>query len=80
MNLVDVAFQQFVSHAEAAAGIEHLLRKVKAVLTIEIVDRPCRLGQHIENRQGGTLGSDSTIALISVLYVPSLIATLGRAS
>ncbi len=47
-QLADVGFEQLIRHAEAAAGVQHLLRQEEAVFAVQIADCPGWLGQQME--------------------------------
>ena len=51
-QLFDVQLQQIVSHAKAAAGIEHLLRQEEAVAAIQVANRAGGLGEQMKSGRG----------------------------
>ena len=57
--LAGKCIQQFISHAEAAAGIHHLFGKEVTIFAIQIANRAAWLGHNMEcvNRRCRRLGS-----------------------
>ena len=47
-ELADVILQNFIRHAEGAAGIEQLLIQKEAVLASQVANGTRRLGQHVD--------------------------------
>ncbi len=59
-QLADVVLEQVVRHAEAAAGVEHLLGEEEAVLAVEVADRAGRFHENVKGgrRAGGAGGGN----------------------
>jgi hypothetical protein len=61
--LTDVILQHVIAHAEAAIGIELLLRQEEAVLAVKIADRTRRFGKNVKS--GGRRGCHRIVSQLT---------------